>query len=290
MDGERSPRYKCFDVVLVSLDVGAESTVTRDALRNAVAEGHSFYTDDDAPGAPFVRLPATMLSTELALAGSSAAPRITAMEMRYERDAAGLIQLGRVSAMIGYGEVSGPVSASVVDLDASDTRTMELEYAPADPVSHLPSLVSVTPLRGGLPGEGAVVRETRSFYDEDLGGGTPRRGKLTRSVAVLGESGQPDPTTTFSYDAFGNMKSVTSPRANAAQGGGTTTMDYDATFKTFVVQMTNAAGHAAQLFYEPTTASCAGGPPIGSASSTQSRDPTIPLRRARCAATTALGA
>jgi len=78
-----------------------ESSVTRDALGNAVVETRAFYTDDDAPGAPFVRLPATMFSTELAAAGSSAAPRITAMEMRYERDAAGLIQFGRVSAMIG---------------------------------------------------------------------------------------------------------------------------------------------------------------------------------------------
>jgi RHS repeat-associated protein len=221
------------------------------------------YTDTEA-GMPFVRL----LNRVDTVEPQPGFPRITRREIEYQRDASGRIAFGRVAAMIDYGLVNPFAGATPADfdLDPSDNRTMELEYTPVDPTAYITDRVSVMRLRAGLPGSGEVVREMRMAYDGDAVDEpptAPQKGLLTTTVAMLDELDQPDPTTTFTYDAFGNMKSVTSPRANAEQGGGTTTMDFDSTFQTFMVKVTNPLGHATQLFYTPDSTLCPNGPPIG---------------------------
>ena len=240
------------------------TTSIKDRAGNLLVETTNAYTDEDAPQprAPFARLPAGSLVVEVPRSGSSASPRITAMQILYQRDSSNVIQFGRVAAMVELGDVN---VFDGTDIDPGDTRTMELEYTPVDPSAYITNKVSVMRLRAGSPGQGAVVREMRMAYDGALVDtpSAPLRGLLTTMVGMLDDPVDPNPTTTFTYDAFGNMKSVTSPRANANQGGGTTMMFVDPTFRTFMERVVNPAGHETKLTYTPDPAVCPDGPPVG---------------------------
>jgi RHS repeat-associated protein len=205
-----------------------------------------------------VHLPQRVRTKEHPPAGVAGSPHETGVDMVYER-VGGVIQFGRLASMTELGEVS-----DTTDVMPGDTRTTELEYVPATTEPYIANLVSRQRVRAGLPGSGPIVRESLSFYDEDLTGGAPRRGRLTRQVSVLGEPGQADPTVTMTYDVYGNPTSMTSPRANAGQGGGTMTIAYDPTLHTFPTSMTNAAGHVTSLFYAPDPQVCPNGPSFGS--------------------------
>lgn len=173
--------------------------------------------------------------------------RISLTEYRY--DAASHAH-GAPSAVIEFGEVG----AGDLDLVSEDSRTSDFEFV-ANAATHLVDRVKVRRVRRGTtPGAGSIERETRFYYDGDLGGSAaPTRGLLTRQVEVLGVAGQPDPTTTWTYDAYGNPVTETDARANAGQGGGTTTTEYDATFHTFPSAIVNALGHRTE--YQFITAS-----------------------------------
>ncbi len=242
-----------------------ESETVKDNLGNSLIATQRFYTEDKPAGAPFAHLPATVFVNEAPTPGSTAAARVSAVEMRYERDSNDVIQFGRMTSMIAYGAVD--VFSSPFDIDPSDTRTMELEYVPADPSSNLATLISVMRLRAGLPGTGTLARETRLVYDEDLASTAPRRGRLTTQIAVLdpqSTSAAVNPTTKLSYDDFGNVTSVMTPRIVGGQNGGlASTTAYDSKFQTFPIRSTNAKGHVTQFFYDRDPVACPKGPPNG---------------------------
>ena len=101
-----------------------------------------------------------------------------------------------------------------------------------------------------------MLRESRFFYDGDLAGGAPPiRGDLTQRVDVLDEPFEPDPTTRFDYDAYGNVFRITSPRAIAGEFSGFASIEYDALYHTFPVTMVNELGHRSEISYA-TPAGC----------------------------------
>ena len=214
-----------------------------------------------------MRLPEFIATVEQPTPGSGAAPRATLRSIAYERDAAGVIQFGRVLAVTDFGDFNG---LSFTDVDATDNRTMELEYVPADPSTYLVNLVSAQRLRAGSFGAGTVVREARSFYDEDLPASAPRRGRLTTQIAMSDET---NPTTTFGYDDFGNLTRITDPR------GATTTLEYETRFQTFLAKSTNALGQSTALSYVADPALCSGTPPIGAGLVFGVRSPNDPSAR-----------
>ncbi len=260
-------------------------TTMKDRDGNLLIETTNAYTDEDAPQptAPFARLAAGSLVVEAARPGTSLPPRVTATQILYHRDTNNRIQFGRVASMSELGDFN---VFSGADVDPSDTRTMELDYTPVDPNAYITSKVSVMRVRAGPPGQGSVVREMRMAYDgAPVGTPTaPLRGLLTTMVTMLNEPGEPNPTTTFTFDEFGNMKTVTSPRANAGQGGGTTMMFVDSTFRTFMDRVVNAAGHETKLTYTPDPQICPNGPPIGTGLlyAEQGPNDTVATRAVRC--------
>jgi RHS repeat-associated protein len=171
-------------------------------------------------------------------------PRQSRTEFRY--DAGGAIAHGNPTAIIEWGEIS----SAGTDVVPGDTRTTELSYLPNEPL-HLVDRVKTRTVRtGGSPGAGTVVRESRFAYDGDATGvAPPAVGDLTRRIDVLADAVLPDPTTTFAYDPYGNLTSVTDPLANAGGNGGTTTTEYDATYHSFPTATVNALGHRTELSY-----------------------------------------
>lgn len=177
-------------------------------------------------------------------------PRTTLTEYRY--DGASLAH-GAPAAVVEFGAVG----VDDVDLVPEDSRTTEFEFVSND-TTHLVDRVKVRRLRHGTtPGTGALERETRFYYDGDVtGSAAPTRGLLTRRVEVLGEPGRPDPTVTWTHDVYGNEISVTDPRANAGEGGGTTFTEYDSVHHSFPVAVVNALGHRTEYDYA-TPGGCA---------------------------------
>jgi len=77
----------------------------------------------------------------------------------------------------------------------------------------------------------------------------PTKGLLTLEVAYLDTNDpiDPNPPTRLTYDAFGNVKTVTDALMH------TTTNDYDGTNHIFLEKITNALGHSRSLTYDPKT-------------------------------------
>ncbi len=170
---------------------------------------------------------------------------------RYAYDGGGPLTLGNLTAFTEYGEVS----SNDADIDSLDTRTTELGYAlPANPSQAIPYLVDRVSVRrvraGATPGSGALLRESRLYYDGDVAGGAPPiRGDLTQRVDVLGQPGVLNPATRFDYDGYGNLVRLTTPRATAGEFSGFASIEYDALYHTFPVAMVNELGHRAELGY-----------------------------------------
>jgi RHS repeat-associated protein len=177
------------------------------------------------------------------------APRTTLTAYHYD---ASSDAHGAPAAVVEYGAVG----AGDVDLVPEDTRTTEFEFV-ANVATHLVDRPKLRRLRhGATPGSGATLRETRFYYDGDTTGtAPPSRGLLTRRVEGLGAADRPDPTVTWTHDAYGNAVTETDARANAGEGGGTTTTSWDATFHTFPVAVVNALGHRTE-YDHATAAGC----------------------------------
>jgi RHS repeat-associated protein len=201
------------------------------------------YTTDPDGVPPYRVLPASMTQ-------SMPYPRFS--RTLFEHD-----ELGNRTATVELGEVSG---VDGPDLSTEDNRRLERVFIPNESL-HLVNRVAIERLReGATEGSGAVMRETRFFYDGDTAGTSPpAAGNLTRRVDVLdGEQGPlVDPTTTYLYDEYGNVTRVSDPRSNAAEGGGPTDIDYDATFHAFPVAVVNPLGHRREFSYAPDPG-CAG--------------------------------
>jgi RHS repeat-associated protein len=119
-------------------------------------------------------------------------------------------------------------------------RITELGYVPNDAAD-----VHITDrpawLRRVAPGTGAVLEETRFFWDQTSSHlAPPVRGDLRRQVQVGSPSGDPgdapDLVTDHAYDGFGNRVSTTNPR------GRVTTTAWDPAYRTFPVRIVEDAG------------------------------------------------
>lgn len=92
------------------------------------------------------------------------------------------------------------------------------------------------------------IRETKYFYDNHQYGDPPSKGDLTKVENYL-DTGGGNPTTTYTYDDFGNVYQQTDAL------GRTTTRDYgvkDSTH-TYPDRVTNALGHAVDYTYDVGT-------------------------------------
>ncbi|MFH2138614.1 MAG: RHS repeat-associated core domain-containing protein [Candidatus Omnitrophota bacterium] len=85
------------------------------------------------------------------------------------------------------------------------------------------------------------------YYDNNSSfEATPIKGLLTKQESWL--DGSTNPATTYTYDAYGNMLSVTDSRQN------TTTTEYDSSYHFFPIKITNALNQEISYTYEPKTA------------------------------------
>ncbi|HVP30214.1 MAG TPA: toxin TcdB middle/N-terminal domain-containing protein [Myxococcota bacterium] len=231
-----------------------ESVARFDAAGALWLETQHEYTPDDDGLEPFVSLPAA--TTSIAYDGG-AAPRRTRVEWQY--DGGGPITLGNRTATVELGEVD----ASNRDLDPGDTRSTVVDYAPENVALHLADRPTARRLLAGLPASGRVLRETRLLYDGAVSPAVaPTAGLVTQRTDVLAESGQPDPTTRFAYDVYGNLVALVDPRTSAGQGGGVTVFGYDGVFHAFRSAVVNALGQRLELGYAPDP-SCPPGSPFG---------------------------
>lgn len=204
------------------------------------------YTED-TDGPPFVSLVARRVDTEY---DDATRPRAIASSFRYDG-------FGNPVERIDLGEVAMPAGDALSDLVTGDTRSAEVEYATptGEPWPYLVNRVRRQRIRQGLPGTGAVLRETLYLYDGDTtGSAAPTRGLVTQRVEVRLPGTNAGPTTTHGYDSFGNLVWTRSARANAGQGGGTTSFGIDPRWHAFRTSITNALGHVSRS----STASPAG--------------------------------
>ncbi|MFO0983285.1 MAG: toxin TcdB middle/N-terminal domain-containing protein [Planctomycetota bacterium] len=94
-------------------------------------------------------------------------------------------------------------------------------------------IVELPTLKEVRDAQGNVVSATAYAYDA--------AGQLLEQV----ELGPENPTTEFSYDAWGNLTSACDPL------GSCTTITYDAVYHTFAATLTNALGHVQTTSYDP---------------------------------------
>jgi RHS repeat-associated protein len=224
-----------------------ESTSLRAADGALWEETSHLYTPDDDGAAPWRSLLAS--TTRIEWDGGGAPRRLRSDDVW---DVAGPGATGNLLAHVEWGEVD----AAGADVDAADTLTTELAYSPPGSARHLVDRVARRRAHAGPPGTASPTRETLFFYDGDTtGAAAPTRGLVTTRRDVLGEPGSPDPETRFGWDAYGNLVSVTGPRANAGQGGGSTTFELDPVFHAFRVAEVNALGQRSVVSYA-ADASC----------------------------------
>lgn len=212
-------------------------------------QGTAYTYTDPGASAPYVALPETVLRQEFdgGAAGLGApacgdpvsqTSRDWLVEFEYDNGVAP-IELGNRTAVIEYGEWNG------ADVDPLDTRRTEFDYdLSPDPLNGDPYLLTLVSARRVLDHQSTVLRRSEFRYDEIKGG---RLGELTTREDWL--DGVNDPETTFEYDDFGNLITLTTPRANAGETSGSSTIDYDPTYATFPIRYTNELGHATDLFY-----------------------------------------
>lgn len=215
-----------------------EWTEQRNAAGVAWHRTENSYTFDET--APFVTL--LERSTSLEYDGQGT-PRRTRTDYQYD-------VFGNLLSTFAHGEVDAAGNSLP---GTNDDRSFVTEYVAANQDLYLVNRPHWTKTLEGAPTSSSVVRETRFFYDGDASGGAmPLLGDLTARVEILAEVGTTDPKTTFTYDPFGNLKTVTDARENAGEigaGAGTTTYTYDNTLHTFVTAVQNSKGHRTEYGY-----------------------------------------
>ncbi len=123
------------------------------------------------------------------------------------------------------------------------TTTIEYTENPALWLMGFPSHILTTDAGG------AKLAESWIFYDNNTSHtDPPTRGLATQSEAWL-STGPPNPTTSSTYDLYGNKLTSTDTL------GRTTTTAYDPGTHTFPVSVTNILGHTLSTTYDPGTGS-----------------------------------
>lgn len=158
--------------------------------------------------------------------------RRTAEEFFYEETP----QVGNLTKTIQYGEVDLSTGNDI----GTDSRTLETQYVnnTTNWILGLPKLTTVK------DGSGAFVRKTWFSYDNLANGSTPTKGLLTKKENWGGDQvGAQKPTTKYSYDVYGNLKTTTDPRNYV------TTINYDSTYNLFPLTTINALNFQIQNEY-----------------------------------------
>ncbi len=139
-------------------------------------------------------------------------------------------QYGNLTKVVQYGEVDLTTGADIT----GDTRTVETQYV-NNPTSWILGLPKLTTVKDNA---GAFVRKTWFNYDTLANGATPTKGLLTQKENWGGDqAGAQKPTTKYSYDSYGNLKTTTDPKNNI------TTINYDGTYNLFPLTTLNALNH-----------------------------------------------
>ncbi len=137
-------------------------------------------------------------------------------------------QYGNVTKVIQHGEVNLTDGSEV----GTDTRTVETTYG-NNTNTWLMGFPQTTFVRDN---SGNIVRQTWFYYDGATSSTTlPANGFLTAKTEWGGsQTGAVNPSTYFSYDSLGNLKTTTDPRGNI------TTITYDPDYGLFPLATTNA--------------------------------------------------
>ncbi|MCA9409379.1 MAG: hypothetical protein KC733_11870, partial [Candidatus Omnitrophica bacterium] len=145
-------------------------------------------------------------------------PKQTAEEFFYDETP----QLGNLTKVIQLGDVSV----------TGDERTVETFYVnnTTDNLLGLPRQTIVKDENGD------IVRQTWFYYDNNPGNSdTPIKGLLTKKEDW--NENNPKPTTSYTYDNFGNLKTTTDPRSQ------TTIITYESDVNIFPISTENALTH-----------------------------------------------
>lgn len=169
--------------------------------------------------------------------------RRTAEEFFYEENP----QYGNLTRAVQLGEVDLQTGENTI---GNDTRTVETVYV---------RNTSSPKWLIGLPGQtivrdnaGNIVRQTWFYYDNHPNANDqPDKGLLTKKMDWAGGGAQDiNPVTTYSYDAYGNLKTTVDPVGNqTSPANHQTTMIYDSVYRLFPVTTQNALGHSVQNKY-----------------------------------------
>ncbi|MBI3601724.1 MAG: VCBS repeat-containing protein [Candidatus Omnitrophica bacterium] len=167
--------------------------------------------------------------------GTTTAKR-TAQELTYGENP----QYGDVTQTVNYGEVDANTGSDI----GTDKIVSQVEY-----------VYNTNNWLMGLPKHtlaqdynGNTIAQTWFYYDGATdnpanGGTVPTLGRLTAKTNWLGALNQPDPKTTYTYDIYGNLQTITDPNNN------TTTIVYDNTYHMFPTQTINALQQKAITTY-----------------------------------------
>jgi RHS repeat-associated protein len=225
-----------------------ESVAVSDPVLGEVRRTEFAYTED-TDGPPFVSLLASKRVSEF----GENLWRETLTEFVYGD------LYGNLEALIEHGDVCAGCTG--------DDRRWDFHYT-VDDDSYLVDRVNRRLLCPGVGacGEQNRVRETHLYYDghNDNLEAEPLKGNLTKRVEVL-EAGA-GPTTTYGYDAYGNVTQVTNPRRNAGEplSGSPVVIEYeDGGYYAFPTSITNAAEHETRLAYTDLGGVCSVDYPAG---------------------------
>ncbi len=156
----------------------------------------------------------------------------TAQEMIYAQNP----QYGDVTQLINYGEVDAATGNDI----GNDKIVNITEY-----VHNTSSwLIGLPKFTGIFDFNNKITSQTWFSYDGSSSvNAIPSKGSLTAKYNWLGRPGTPDPTTYYTYDAYGNLLTTQDPMGNV------TKIVYDADVYLFPVTVTNALNQTSKTTY-----------------------------------------
>jgi len=150
------------------------------------------------------------------------------------------LTIGELNSQIMYGAVNVSSGGNYTNISTAGDRYIDTEYA----FNTAKTIVKpkLTILRSSVA-TSSVVSRTEFIYDSQPLGSISARGNLTKETSWFSGNGVVVASSTYTYDTYGNIASITNPI------GARTSYTYDAT-KTYVATSTNPLGHVAGYGYK----------------------------------------